>query len=216
MTRKARLFFFATLCVAVGLYPISYFLMGSTFGIRASKDEGLLAGLVWNAAFYTHISMGGLALAVGWTQFVERLRLRYSGAHRLIGKVYVGAAFLSGLSAVYIGFFATGGIVAASGFVSLGVVWLSTTASAYWLIKNRRVEKHRRMMTYSFAACFAAVTLRLWMPVLVHSLGDFISAYRIVAWLCWVPNLCVAYFITRRWPPEASPHLKTSLGERMG
>ncbi|WP_240356470.1 DUF2306 domain-containing protein [Myxococcus eversor] len=198
LASKACWVLFAALCLAVGLYPVSYFLAASNFGLRASKSIELLADPVWNAAFYTHIALGGLALAVGWTQFVTRLRLKRPGAHRLLGKVYVGAVLLSGLAGVYIGFFATGGVVAASGFISLGIVWLSTTASAYRLIKRRRIEEHRLMMTYSYAACFAAVTLRLWMPVLIHAMGDFIAAYRFVAWLCWVPNLGVAYVISRR------------------
>ena len=59
-------------------------------------------------------------------------------------------------------------------------------------------------MIYSYAACFAAVTLRIWLPLLIVSLGDFITAYRIVAWLCWVPNLMVAYFLVdkRNEDPE--------------
>ncbi|WP_253909024.1 DUF2306 domain-containing protein [Corallococcus exiguus] len=198
MASKACWVLFAALCLAVGLYPGSYFLAASNFGLRALKSSELLTDPVWNAAFYTHIALGGLALAIGWTQFVARLRLKRPGAHRLLGKVYVGAVLLSGLAGVYVGFFATGGVIAASGFVSLGISWLYTTASAYRLIKSRRLEEHRLMMTYSYAACFAAVTLRLWMPVLIYALGDFISAYRIVAWLCWLPNLGVAYFISRR------------------
>ena len=52
-------------------------------------------------------------------------------------------------------------------------------------------------MIYSYAACFAAVTLRLWLPLLVFLFGDFIKAYVLVSWLCWVPNIIVAYFIQR-------------------
>ena len=52
-------------------------------------------------------------------------------------------------------------------------------------------------MIYSYAACFAAVTLRIWLPTLTSIMGEFIGAYRIVAWLCWVPNMIVAYFIVR-------------------
>ncbi|WP_404364518.1 DUF2306 domain-containing protein [Corallococcus coralloides] len=198
MASKACWILFSALCLFVGLYPGSYFLAASNFGLRALKSSELLTDPVWNAAFYTHIALGGLALAIGWTQFVARLRLHRPGAHRLLGKVYVVAVLLSGIASVYAGFFATGGVIAASGFVSLGIVWLYTTASAYRLIKSRRVEEHRHMMTYSYAACFAAVTLRLWMPVLSYALGDFITAYRIVAWLCWLPNLGVAHLILRR------------------
>lgn len=52
------------------------------------------------------------------------------------------------------------------------------------------------MMVYSFSACCAAVTLRLWLPLLLGGLRlDFDFAYPIVAWLCWVPNLLVAHSI---------------------
>ena len=58
------------------------------------------------------------------------------------------------------------------------------------------------MMIYSYAACFAAVTLRIWLPILTSILGEFLSAYRIVAWLCWVPNLIVAYIISNTKKPS--------------
>lgn len=89
-------------------------------------------------------------------------------------------------------------MIPSSGFVSLGVIWFSTTLWAYLLIRKRRIDQHQKMMIYSYAACFAAVTLRLWLPILIPIFGDFIIAYKIVAWLCWVPNMAVAYLITRK------------------
>jgi len=74
--------------------------------------------------------------------------------------------------------------------------------TAYISIRNKQVEKHQKMMIYSYAACFAAVTLRLWLPLLTAALGDFITAYTIVAWLCWIPNMIVANQIVRRTFPE--------------
>jgi len=67
---------------------------------------------------------------------------------------------------------------------------------AYINIRNKRVEQHQKMMIYSYAACFAAVTLRIWLPLLVMGIGNFTIAYTIVAWLCWVPNLFVAYLLS--------------------
>ncbi len=66
------------------------------------------------------------------------------------------------------------------------------------------------MMTYSYAACLAAVTLRLWLPILVPVLGNFVDAYVIVAWLSWVPNLMVAYLIVRKNTPQRG-HSTTNL-----
>ena len=65
-------------------------------------------------------------------------------------------------------------------------------------IKEGNIKRHQKFMIYSYAACFAAVTLRIWLPALIAIYQDFIPAYRIVAWLCWVPNIMVAYFIVKR------------------
>jgi hypothetical protein len=53
-------------------------------------------------------------------------------------------------------------------------------------------------MVYSYAMCFAAVTLRIWLPLLLLIFGDFETSYRIVAWLCWLPNLLFAYIWVKR------------------
>ncbi len=187
--------FFAVLAVGIGLYPVVYFLVDPNFGLLTSKSDALLAAPLWNAGFYTHIGFGGLALLVGWMQFSAKLRSRYLSVHRSVGKIYVIAALLSALAAVSIGFFATGGIVAASGFISLGCIWFYTTLQAYRYIRKRDQHRHQIMMIYSYAACFAAVTLRLWLPLLTAVFDDFITGYRIVAWLCWVPNLALAHFL---------------------
>jgi len=47
--------------------------------------------------------------------------------HRAIGKVYVIAVLISGTCGIYIGSFATGGIISKAGFISLGITWLAST-----------------------------------------------------------------------------------------
>jgi len=84
------------------------------------------------------------------------------------------------------------------GFLSLGLVWLYTTGMAYFAIRKRDISLHQGMMIYSYAACFGAVTLRIWLPILNIVFGDFLTAYKIVAWLAWVPNIVFAYFWVRR------------------
>ena len=58
-------------------------------------------------------------------------------------------------------------------------------------------------MLRSYSLIFGAVMLRIWLPLLIiaHG-GEFIPAYRIVAWLAWVPNiLLVEWLIRRGWRP---------------
>jgi hypothetical protein len=66
-------------------------------------------------------------------------------------------------------------------------------------------------MMRSYALAFAAVTLRLYLPIFQITHVDFMIAYRITAWLCWVPNLAFAELVLVRagWlraiPPRAAP-----------
>lgn len=168
------------------------------FGLLASKTQELLTNQIWNVGFYGHIVLGGIALLIGWTQFSAKLRRKRIKLHRTIGKIYVFSVLISGVCGVYIAQFATGGITNVIGFSLSGIVWLATTFFAYKAIKQGNIEQHQNYMLYSYAVCFSAVTLRFWLPLLTNVLGGFESAYLIVAWLSWVPNLIVAFYIIKR------------------
>ncbi len=184
--------------IVIGCYPAIYFIVDKKFGLLSTKESAVLESIIWNSAFYVHIVLGGIALLVGWLQFSVKLRERYLKIHRNIGIIYVLSAVLSALAGLYIAIYATGGIVAKAGFMGLGLVWLVTTFQAYRVILKKEIRLHQTLMIYSYAACLAAVTLRIWLPLLTIALHGFIPAYRIVAWLCWVPNLLVAFLMIRK------------------
>jgi hypothetical protein len=197
-TNKVAWFVFGFLAIGVGLYPLIYIFSADHVGIQLSKSAALLANVAWNVGFYGHILFGGLALMVGWVQFSKRFREANYKRHRAIGSIYVAAAVVSGGCGLGIALFATGGIVAQLGFLTLAVVWLYFTLNAFWAIKKRDLDMHRVYMIYSYAACFGAVTLRIWLPLLTLAFGAFLPAYRVVAWLAWVPNIIFAYIWVRR------------------
>lgn len=192
--------------IVIGLYPALYFLIDRKFGLLALKSASLLASTFWNIGFYTHIILGGLALFIGWTQFSSKFRNKNLVLHRWIGKIYVTAVLLSSVAGIGIGFFATGGFLSSLGFICLGVIWFYTTLMAYVHIRNKEIIQHQKMMIYSYSASFAAVTLRLWLPLLVISIGEFKIAYTIVAWLCWIPNLFIAYLLSKQVATRANSY----------
>lgn len=194
MTKKFFWIALVVLAVIIGLYPLIYFMIDRKFGLLNSKSDEVLTSVLWNIHFYIHIIFGGIALLTGWTQFGKAFRNRNLNLHRKTGKVYVVSVVLSSLAGIYIGFFATGGIVSSLGFISLGLIWLYVTVMAFLMIKKREIEQHRKFMIYSYALCFAAVTLRIWLPLLSLVFHDFITAYRITAWLCWIPNILFAKY----------------------
>jgi uncharacterized membrane protein len=198
LAQKILWFALALLAILVGLYPIIYFVVDRNFGLLSSKSAQLLSDTIWNIAFYVHIILGGLALLIGWMQFNANMRNKNLERHRVTGKIYIVSVLFSSVTGFYIALFATGGLIASLGFAGLAIVWFYTTLAAYTSIRNKQLRRHQEMMIYSYAACFAAVTLRIWLPLLTAAFGEFLPAYRIVAWLAWVPNLVVAFFIVRK------------------
>jgi uncharacterized membrane protein len=196
--KKASWVIFILFSLIIGVYPAIYWLIDPKFGLLSTKTPELLANQIWSSAFYAHISFGGLALLIGWSNFISSWRNRYMQAHKLVGKVYILSVLLSGLTGMYVSFFATGGIISTLGFFSLSLIWLSTTIGAFVRIKQGNISAHQRLMIFSYAATWAAVTLRIWLPLLSMAFGDFIPAYRTVAWMCWVPNMTWAWWFTRK------------------
>lgn len=192
---------FAFLAVAVGLYPLVYYIFDThSGGFLHSKPKELVNDTIWHTAFYIHITFGGIALLTGWTQFSQRLRDKYLGVHRLVGKIYVISVFFSSCAGLYIAFFANGGIVSASGLGLLALFWLITIIKAYTSIRRLDIDEHQKWMIRNYALTFAAVTLRIYMPLFIGFVfhNDFITSFRIISWLCWVPNLIVAQIIINR------------------
>lgn len=187
--------FFALL---IGIYPLIYIFFEHKYTFLGSKSSEILRNQIWNFAFFAHIIFGGIALFIGWRQFGAQFRTQHLKLHRFIGKVYVTAVSISSVSGIYIGMYANGGIISSAGFICLGLIWLITTSVAIIHIRNGNIRKHENLMVYSYACTFAAVTLRIWLPLLGNLTHDPDNSYLVVAWLCWVPNLLVAYFINKR------------------
>ncbi len=194
---------FGFFAIAVGLYPVLYFVLDMSQGFLSSKSTELLQNQVWNFFFYQHIIFGGLSLLIGWTQFSMKFRNKNLTLHRTIGKVYIVSCLLSGSAGFYIAFFATGGVIASLGFGCLATAWLVTTSRAYLSIRKKQIDAHQAWMIRSYALTFAAVTLRIWLPLSQMAALEFVTAYVFISWLCWVPNLLVAEWVVRRVVPVA-------------
>ena len=199
IVKRVTWWIFAVFAVVIGLYPGIYLWADHDFGLLQSKPETVLTDPVWNAVFYTHILFGGFALLIGWIQFDKELRDRKRKLHKRVGMAYVTAVFFSSLAGIFIALFATGGPISILGFLSLGIIWFCTTMMGWVTAKRHDYEAHEDWMIFSYAGAFAAVMLRIWLPILIVLYqGEFIPAYHIVAWLCWVPNMLVAFWLVRR------------------
>ncbi|MFI2264208.1 DUF2306 domain-containing protein [Streptomyces tubercidicus] len=199
--------------VAIAGYFVGQYAQG-TLADLAHNGVGLAptyASRAWpvQAAFWVHIVTAGLALALGPWQFSRRLRTRNLGVHRGIGRAYMITVAVGSVSALVMSMFSSVGILGFFGFGSLAVLWGWTAWRAYRAVRERDIRGHQAWVIRNFALTYAAVTLRLWLGVLVfaqlpfvHGEGAFdrisAEAYAPLPFLCWLPNLVIAEFMIRR------------------
>lgn len=154
------------------------------------SPEMKVSFIAHSGIIYTHAFASILALVLGPFQFSTRFRNKFKQAHRWMGRIYLSVGVLiGGLSGLVMSQFAAGGTVARFGFGVLAVLWLYSGFRAYRAIRAGAIAEHRKWMLRNFALTFAAVTLRLYLPIGMISGVEFSLAYAIIAWLCWIPNL---------------------------
>ncbi len=176
----------AVLAVGIAVFSLHYLRPGMPDGFPQQLDV-FREHAVW---FRLHVVGGAVALLLGPFQFLGKLRAKRPALHRWSGRLYVAGIAAGSVGGLYMAQYSYGGAVTHAGFGLLAILWFATTAMALRAILSGDVAAHRRWMIRSYALTFAAVTLRLWLPGLAAAL-PFETAYQVVSWLAWVPNLLV-------------------------
>lgn len=176
------------LAMAIALTSYRYLLPG----MPAGATNIVANRFAHTGALALHAGISATALILGALQFFPRLRARWPAWHRRAGTVYVICCLIGGCAALVLAFGTTSGAIATAGFGLLAIGWLGSTAQAWRYVRARDFVRHRRWMTRSYALTFAAVTLRLYLPVVFIGHLDFTPSYQAISFLCWVPNLIVA------------------------
>lgn len=184
------------LAVCVGL--LSYRYVASIGPV----PENVLANRFYNPWILIHAGAASTALILGFIQFSHTVRRRWPGVHRASGWLYVLGCLAGGASALVLSAGLSTGLVATSGFAVLGMLWLYTTVQGVRAAIARDFSRHRAWMIRAYALTFAAVTLRIYIPISQVFGIDFALAYPCIAWLCWVPNMAMAEIYVR-WPVES-------------
>ena len=186
----------AALAILVAAYSLRYVVLGE----RAYVPELAASFRARSALVVIHTLFGPVALVLGLINLLPAIRPpTRRRVHRNFGRVYLAATIMLGAAGLALSLHAAGGLVARLGFFVLALITLGSASTGYWNIRHGNIDRHREWMTRSYACIFGAVTLRLWLPLLiVANGGEFLPAYRWVAWLAWAPNLAFVEWTIRR------------------
>lgn len=204
------------LLLALSILIAAYGFAHAVLGEQMFAPQLLDSFRIRRWGIFLHALLASIALAIGPFQFHRGFLLRFRAFHRLLGKIYVIAAIVgSGLIGFYMAMYSFGGWITHVGFGALATATAFTTAMAFIKIRQGEVLAHREWMIRSFALIFAAVTLRLLLPLLViiHG-GNFTPAYQWVSWLCWVPNLLLVELFLRKFSRRGSLSQELGLAGR--
>lgn len=168
------------------------------FGVEASMAFMLYHAEQRPFFFFAHVGFAPLALLLMPFQFWAGLRARRPQLHRWTGRIYGLAILISGSGGLFMAINTEAGLISGLGFGALAVLWLGTTARGIWLARDRRFGAHRIWMIRSAALTFAAVTLRLYIPISQIMGWPFDVSYSVIAWACWVPNILLVEIWLRR------------------
>ena len=200
----------AVLFIAIAFvvkYVFYYYLHYGQAGFSASEPHlwGLRGWLL------VHITSGMTALLIGPFQFSRRMRQRLLQLHRISGRIYLIAIACGCVAACRLALGTPYGRAWAFGLLSLALAWATTSAMAYYAIRNRQIQIHREWMVRSYIVTFAFVTFRLfndfrpmstWLPDADRS--------NVIIWACWaIPLLFTEVILQLMRMPRTTGNART-------
>jgi hypothetical protein len=180
------------LCLGVAAYSARYLLHPPQTPQQALGNR---RGVPW---LVIHVAGSITALAIGSLQFVPALRRGAGPPHRWTGRIYVLGCLVGGAAGLVLAPGSHAGPIASAGFGLLAVIWIAVNVLGWRAAVQGRLAEHRRWMIRSWALTLAAVTLRLYLPLVMVLELPFLPWYRAISFLAWVPNLIIAELWLRR------------------
>ncbi|PLR28333.1 hypothetical protein SGCZBJ_04545 [Caulobacter zeae] len=194
MSWRARLAWIVVglLCLGIAAYSARYLLSPPQAPAQALGNP---RGVPW---LVIHIAGSVTALVLGSLQFIPALRRGAAPPHRWTGRVYVLGCLVGGVAGLVLAPGSYAGPIATTGFGLLAVIWIAVNILGWRAAVQGRFVAHRRWMIRSWALTLAAVTLRLYLPLVMVLDLPFLPWYRAISFLAWVPNLIAAELWLRR------------------
>ena len=170
------------------------------------------------AGIGAHFIAGGIILALGFIQFVERIRLRAPAVHRWLGRLYVAAAIVTGLGGtLYILLRGTiGGMVMDVGFGLYGLLTVLCAERTYHHARTRQWDAHRawalRLLALALGSWLYRIEYGFWL-MFTDGAGhtrDFHGPFdQVMAFFFFIPNLILVELMLR------SAHRRVSTGGKL-
>lgn len=113
-----------------------------------------------NSIFALHIFAGIIVYCTAVLQFTPTIRNKYISFHRNTGRLYILSSLLS-IITLYVMVPRTWCIACRPSQLTVTTLWLLFVILAFYFIKQRKIELHKRMMISSFICAAYFVIIRV-------------------------------------------------------
>ncbi|MCT4560394.1 MAG: DUF2306 domain-containing protein [Crocinitomicaceae bacterium] len=154
---------------------------------------------LWRWSFYIHVFSSPIAFLAALAQFFPLVQHRIV-YHKLFGIVFfISFLLLAGPSGLVLGIYANGGFWAQMSFSLLSLLWLFCGIQAYWMVRRKKYVQHQKWVLRCLFLMLSAIMLRLYAYFIAYFNLDIHpkTAYIMIAWLSWVPNLIIGEIFLR-------------------
>jgi uncharacterized membrane protein len=140
-----------------------------------------------------HIVLGIVATLIGPFQFTPKIRNNYLKVHRKLGRIYIIASVLCGITGMYLAITSSVNLPYNVGLFMLGITWSTSSIMAFISIKNRKVDLHKDWIIRSYVITLAFVSFRFVDDILIAlEIGTRIEVLTLMSWACWAILLFIA------------------------
>ena len=180
--------------ILLGLAAVLALGFVAMFALPYSTLDETTFGRFWpkRGWLLTHMAGGMVALLVGPVQIWLGLTRRRMALHRVLGKVYLAAVVVGGISSFGLSLTTEAGWMLGMGLAFLGLAWFVTTGMALAAVLRRRFELHKEWMIRSYVVTFAFVNFRIFAGVTeAMGVGTELERLAAASWFCWAVPLLV-------------------------
>ena len=176
----------------------AYYVLTRAFPMLLPSEE-TYGTYFWPRApwLFPHAILGIVAITIGPFQFISAIRNKYLNVHRMMGRVYVIAVVLGGISGMYLAITTGINFPYMIGLITMSFFWTASAVMAYLAIRNKKIELHKEWMIRSYVITFTAfVFTRLIIDVLNRT--DLATNTEVLAfsvWSSWVIPLLLTEIV---------------------
>ena len=151
-----------------GLYIFAFYFIALLNG-NTSQWNDMLPGLYnkqdrsATIGIGVHFAAGSLILILGCIQLINRVRLKYPGLHRWLGRLYVISSLLAAIGGLVFIFTngTIGGLVMDTGFTGYGVLTFLAAIATIHYARSRDFDRHRAWAIRLFALAIGSWLYRM-------------------------------------------------------